>query len=123
MMPICFGCLASVCATDTRTRMASSVPSNDLHAALQPASDAAPVTSSTARVFSKRVLLLAASVGVVCAVEIGHRMMYNQDYDGDGHVSAGEMLSCQAGFFRSCTTDSGSATVDNSGWSWNINGR
>jgi len=102
--------------------MSSSAPNNDLQAALQPVSDTAPGTSSTSRVFSKRVLLLAASVGVVCAVEIGHRMMYNQDYDGDGHISTGEMLSCQAGFFSSCT-DQGSATVDNSGWSWNINGR
>lgn len=89
---------------------------NDLEVALQP--DAEAPASSRSTPFSKRALLLAASVGVgvVCAVEIGHRMLYAHDTDGDGHVSAGEMMSCTSSFFSSCTE----TTIFSS---WNVNGR
>ena len=83
----------------TDVPMASTAPNNDLQQALQPDVES---TGSSKSVFSKRVLLVALLIGVVCAVEIGHRIMYNQDYDGDGHISAGEMTSCIAGFFTSC---------------------
>jgi hypothetical protein len=85
--------------------MSSTIELNEVLAAQDEQNDAPTPWSK----FSKRAMLAVAFLGVVGTAAVMRQIVYAQDTDGDGVVSFGEMMSCNAGWFSSCT-DHGDVT-------------
>jgi hypothetical protein len=79
--------------------MSSTIELNEVLAAQDEQNDAPTPWSK----FSKRAMLAVAFLGVVGTAAVIRGVVYAQDTDGDGVVSFGEMMSCNANFWSSCS--------------------
>ena len=73
---------------------------------------------------SKRVVICVSLLGFVGVAALVRRAATATDADGDGIVSFHEMMSCNAGWFSSCTNsgDITSSNENNANFNANANG-